>query len=61
MSDTSTSRVRPTNPMRVVPNGGGSEVIFTMAQAAEMSDEDFANDVGMVERDLGTLKRVLEA
>jgi hypothetical protein len=48
------------NPMRVVPNGDGSEVMFTLFQAPEMSDLQFVEDVAMVERDLRTLKEVLE-
>jgi uncharacterized protein YndB with AHSA1/START domain len=47
-------------PMRVLPNGSGSEVIFTLFRLADMSNEQFAEDVGMVERDLETLKDVLE-
>jgi hypothetical protein len=47
-------------PMRVVPNGSGSEVIFTLIKTSEMSDEQFAEDAGMVERDLKALKSVLE-
>lgn len=47
-------------PMRVIPNGSGSEVLFTLFQMPEMSDAQFAEDTGMVERDLGTLKNVLE-
>jgi hypothetical protein len=49
------------NPMRVVPNGSGNEVIFTLFQPSGMSDQKFTEDAGMVERDLRTLKRVLEA
>ena len=49
------------NPMRVVPNGSGSEVIFTLFQWPNMSDEQYAEDVGLVERDLTTLKTILEA
>ena len=48
-------------PMRVLPNGSGSEVIFTLFRLPDMSDERFAEDVGMVERDLKTLKNVLES
>lgn len=48
------------NPMRVVPNGAGSEVLFTLFQLPGMSDDQFAADAGMVERDLRTLKSVLE-
>jgi hypothetical protein len=48
------------NLMRVVPNGTGSEVIFTLFQLPEMSDDRYAEDLGMVERDLKVLKSVLE-
>lgn len=48
-------------PMRVVPNGAASEVVFTLFRMSGMSPEQFAEDVGMVERDLAGLKRVLEA
>jgi uncharacterized protein YndB with AHSA1/START domain len=47
-------------PMRVVPNGSGSEVLFTLFRPPEMSAERHAEDVRMVERDLQTLKGVLE-
>ena len=49
------------NPMRVVPNNDGSEVIFTLYQRPEMSDDIFAEDARAVMRDLATLKRLLEA
>jgi hypothetical protein len=48
------------NLMRVVPNGTGSEVIFTLFQLPEMSNDRYAEDLGMVERDLKVLKSVLE-
>jgi hypothetical protein len=48
------------NPMRVVPNGSGSEIIFTVYQSPGISNEKFAEDRGFVERDLKTLKNVLE-
>ncbi len=48
------------NPMRVIPNGSGSEVIFTLFQLPNMSDEKYAKDVRLVERDLRTLKNILE-
>jgi len=47
-------------PMRVVPNGSGSEVFLTLFQTAGMSDERFAEDIRWVEQDLKTLKRILE-
>jgi hypothetical protein len=48
-------------PMRVVANGDGSEILFTLFQQPGMSDAQFATDAGMVERDLHTLKTILEA
>lgn len=46
---------------RVVPNGDGSEVVFTVLRPAGTSDEDFARDVALVEQDLRTLRDRLEA
>lgn len=48
------------NPIRVVPNGAGSEVVFTLFQTAGMSDQRFAEDAGSVEADLRSLKTILE-
>ena len=48
------------NPMRVVPNGAGSEVTFTLFQQPGMSDEEFARDARTVETDLRKLKEVME-
>lgn len=48
------------NPMRVCANGDGSEVIFTVYQQPDMSDQQFAEDAQAVARDLETLKRLLE-
>jgi hypothetical protein len=48
------------NSMRVVANGEGSEVMFTLFQLPGMSDEQFAKDAGMVEADLWSLKAVLD-
>jgi hypothetical protein len=47
-------------PMRVIPNGQGSEVLFTLLQTPDMTEEEFAEDAKQVERDLATLKAVLE-
>ena len=49
------------NPMRVVPNGEGSELFFTLLRRPEMTDEELAADARAVERDLATVKRLLEA
>lgn len=48
------------NPMRVVPNGGGSEFIFTLFRQPEMSEEQFLADKVAIEDDLGKLKQLLE-
>lgn len=48
------------NPMRVVANGTGSEVIFTLFRRPEMSDEEFVADAGAIARDLATLERILK-
>ncbi|MEI8175249.1 MAG: SRPBCC family protein [Candidatus Omnitrophota bacterium] len=47
-------------PLRVVPNGTGSEVIFTLFQRPGMTGKDFIKDAGLVRKDLRSLKRVLE-
>ena len=48
------------NPMRVVPNGEGSEFVFTLIRQAGMSDTQFAEDKAAVQNDLKTLKALLE-
>ena len=48
-------------PLRVIPNGSGSELIFTLFRLSDMSDEKFAADADWVMRDLTTLKTLLEA
>jgi len=48
-------------PMRAVPNGEGSEIIFTLFKQPGMTEKQFHKDQGMVEQDLATLKQVLEA
>ena len=48
-------------PMRVVRNGDGADVVFTLFKQEEMSDEQFANDEKHVQKDLNSLKKLLEA
>lgn len=48
------------NPMRVVPNGDGSEFVFTLIRQPGMSDDQFMKDKAAVEKDLRTLKDLLE-
>lgn len=47
-------------PMRVVANGQGSEVIFTLFRAPNMSNKRFTDDITLVNRDLRTLKNLME-
>ena len=48
-------------PVRVVQNGvNGSEVIFTLFYATHMTEEQFAQDMRMVEQDLKNLKSIIE-
>ena len=49
------------NPMRVVANGTGSEVMFTLFRLAPMTDEEFERDARTVLSDLHKLKAVIEA
>ena len=48
------------NPMRVFPNGDGSECVFTVMQRPGVSDQEFMEDAAAVERDLKQLKTILE-
>lgn len=48
------------NPMRVVPNDTGSEVIFSLFQRPGMSNEMFERDAAAVAKDLRVLKALLE-
>jgi len=48
------------NPMRVVPNGEGAELTFTLFQAPGVTEEAFAADAAQVEADLRRLKELLE-
>jgi hypothetical protein len=47
-------------PMRLIANGSGCELLFTLLREPNMSDAQFASDAGFVERDLNGLKRLLE-
>ena len=48
-------------PIRVIANGSGSEVLVTLFQQPDMTEAMYADDARLVERDLRTLKEVLEA
>lgn len=47
-------------PLRVVANGSGSEVLFTLFRLPGVSDESYAADAALVRQDLTTLKVLLE-
>lgn len=49
------------NPMRVLPNGNGSEFVFSLFRQPGMSEDQFVADGQAVEQDLQRLKEVLEA
>jgi hypothetical protein len=48
------------NPIRVIPNGAGSTVIFTLMRLPGVSARQFNQDAKTVEKDLATLKALLE-
>lgn len=47
-------------PLRVMPNGKGSEVVFTLYRLPGVTDAQLAKDTALVESDLRKLKAVLE-
>jgi hypothetical protein len=49
------------NPIRVLPNGTGSSVVFTLMRLSGVSQQQFDDDAQAVKKDLDTLKALLEA
>ena len=49
-----------TNPLRVLADGEGSEVVFTLRRQPGVDDAAFEADAAAVAADLATLTRVLE-
>jgi hypothetical protein len=49
------------NPLRINPNGEGSEVVFTLFQLPGMSEPDYKADAATVAADLERLKSILES
>ena len=47
-------------PLRVVQNGDGAEVMLTLFRQPEMSDEHYAADIKLINRDLRSLKSLIE-
>jgi hypothetical protein len=48
------------NPIRVVPNGDGCTVTFTLMRLCDVSERKFNDDAAWVQKDLETLKAILE-
>ena len=48
------------NPMRVIPNGDGCDVVFTVHRRPGTSVTDFAADVDAVTADLAALRALME-
>jgi hypothetical protein len=48
------------NPMRVIPNGDGCDVVFTVRRRPGMSNTEFAADVDAVTADLAALRTLME-
>ncbi|MFJ6069784.1 SRPBCC family protein [Streptomyces sp. NPDC093065] len=49
------------NPVRVIADAPGCEVVFTLRRQPEATDADFERDAGMVTADLTRLKELLES
>ena len=48
------------NPLRVIENGKGSEITFTLFKLPNKTQEEFNADSNLVKHDLETLKDILE-
>jgi Polyketide cyclase / dehydrase and lipid transport len=48
------------NPMRVIPNGDGCDVVFTVRRRDGVTETEFAADVAAVTADLAALRTLLE-
>lgn len=47
-------------PLRIIRNGSGCEVVFTLFKQPEMTESQFKEDIKLVEQDLSSLKKTLE-
>ncbi|MDN3496784.1 hypothetical protein QL996_12660 [Planococcus sp. APC 4015] len=48
------------NPLRVLRNDAGSEIVFTLFQRTGMTDEEFRADARLIEADLARLAALVE-
>lgn len=46
----------PPIPVRVIPNGGGSDVLFTLARMPNQSDQEWSEGLQSMKRELTNLK-----
>jgi hypothetical protein len=46
--------------MRLISNGAGCELLFTLFREPDISDERYNSDARFVQRDLNGLKQLLE-
>ncbi|WP_018500895.1 SRPBCC family protein [Parafrankia discariae] len=49
------------NPLRVLRNNEGSEVVFTLYRLPGVTDDDFDRDTALIRADLGRLRSILES
>lgn len=47
-------------PIRVLEHDATSEVVFTLFRLPEMTDEEFKRDMAAVQKDLQTIKEIIE-
>jgi len=47
------------NPMRVIPNGDGCDVVFTVRRLPGVSETEFAADIDAVTADLAALRTLM--
>ncbi|WP_157582211.1 hypothetical protein [Phycicoccus sp. Soil803] len=48
-------------PIRVLANGEGADVVFTVTREPELSDDDWRSSLLSLENELNALKRLLES
>ncbi|MEV7692771.1 SRPBCC family protein [Microbacterium sp. NPDC089189] len=48
------------NPLRVLRNDGGTEVVFTLYRLPGVTDDDLARDAALIRGDLARLRDILE-
>jgi Polyketide cyclase / dehydrase and lipid transport len=49
------------NPMRVIPNGDGCDVVFTVRRRAGVDEAEFSADADAVAADLAALRSLMQA